>query len=200
MKSRKNFTATCQFSIPLHVCFTNNSQKMKINQIRLFAGALVLSATLMACGGEKPADAGATTTEPAKAEIPAAVELTIAGNDQMKYDKDRLEAFEGQEVTLTLTHAGKMAKQAMGHNWVLLANGTDMAEFGAASMTAVDTDYVPADAISSGKVIAHTSMIGGGETTKITFTAPAPGVYNFICSFPGHYALMKGTFVSRARP
>ena len=38
-------------------------------------------------------------------------------------------------------------------------------------------------------------MIGGGQTTSITFTAPAAGTYDFICSFPGHSGLMKGKFI-----
>ena len=34
-----------------------------------------------------------------------------------------------------------------------------------------------------------------GETVEVTFDAPkAPGVYTFICTFPGHFlAGMKGT-------
>jgi azurin len=38
-------------------------------------------------------------------------------------------------------------------------------------------------------------MIGGGEQTTITFDAPEKGVYDFICSFPGHVALMQGKFI-----
>ena len=38
-------------------------------------------------------------------------------------------------------------------------------------------------------------LIGGGEETTVTFDAPAKGTYDFICSFPGHYALMKGKFI-----
>ena len=32
-------------------------------------------------------------------------------------------------------------------------------------------------------------MLGGGES------APEPGTYIFICSFPGHYQLMMGEFI-----
>ncbi len=167
---------------------------------RLFIFMLALSTSLMvACGGgeSSSSDSTAKTEEPAAPAIPDAIELAIEGNDAMKYNVDRLEAVEGQEVTLTLTHTGKLAKAAMGHNWVLLAKGTDVAAFGTAAMTATETDYIPADMEDA--IVAHTSMVGGGETTSVTFTAPASGVYDFICSFPGHSALMKGTFVSRGR-
>jgi azurin len=38
-------------------------------------------------------------------------------------------------------------------------------------------------------------MLGGGETTTIAFTAPAAGTYDYICSFPGHYGMMKGKLI-----
>lgn len=154
---------------------------------------------LVACGSgdSSSTEEAATTEEPAAPEIPATVELSIEGSDLMKYNTDRLEVFEGQEVTLTLTHTGKMAKNAMGHNWVLLQKGTDIAAFSAAGMTAAETDYIAPDMAEA--VIAKTEMIGGGETSTITFTAPASGVYDFICSFIGHSGQMKGTFVSRGR-
>ena len=39
-------------------------------------------------------------------------------------------------------------------------------------------------------------MIGGGESTSVTFDVSKikdGGPYEFFCSFPGHAALMKGT-------
>ena len=38
-------------------------------------------------------------------------------------------------------------------------------------------------------------MIGGGQSDTIEFDAPEPGTYDFICSFPGHYSVMKGKFI-----
>ena len=43
--------------------------------------------------------------------------------------------------------------------------------------------------------LAYTKMLGGGESDTITFDAPEPGTYIFICSFPGHYQLMMGEFI-----
>jgi azurin len=37
--------------------------------------------------------------------------------------------------------------------------------------------------------------LGGGETDVIEFQAPPAGEYEFLCSFPGHYAMMRGKFV-----
>ncbi len=121
------------------------------------------------------------------------VELTIEGNDQMQFNKSEMRVKAGSTVKLTLKHVGEMTKQQMGHNWVLLKQGTDIMEFGQKAASAADNNYIPQAEAS--KVIANTKTLGGGEVTTITFEAPAKGTYDFICSFPGHVALMKGKFI-----
>lgn len=116
--------------------------------------------------------------------------IVINSNDQMKFDKTRISVKSGEKIKLTLNHTGELPKNAMGHNFVLLEKGTDIADFGMKAMDAKNNEYIPADG-----VIVHTKLIGGGESTTIEFTAPAKGTYDFICSFPGHYAMMKGKFV-----
>ena len=50
----------------------------------------------------------------------------------------------------------------------------------------------------AGRVISKTPMAGAGESTEVTFTAPGPGTYPFVCTFPGHaVAGMSGTLVVR---
>ena len=44
-------------------------------------------------------------------------------------------------------------------------------------------------------VIAATKLLGPGESETISFTAPEPGDYQFVCSFPGHFAMMRGIMV-----
>ena len=44
------------------------------------------------------------------------------------------------------------------------------------------------------EVVAHTKMLGPKESDSITLKFSEPGVYEFICTFPGHFQLgMKGT-------
>lgn len=159
---------------------------------------LSLSLFFASCGGssEEAEQAEETTTEesaPAAAAPSNEAMLAITGGDDMKYDLTELKATEGQTVKLTLTHSGKMPKESMGHNWVLLAASTDVDAFAKEAINAKDNDYIPAALASS--VIAHTKTIGGGETTDVTFTAPAKGTYDFICTFPGHYAMMRGKLI-----
>jgi len=120
------------------------------------------------------------------------VEITIESNDRMQFNMDEIKVEAGQTVVLTLVHTGKLPKTAMGHNWVLLTQGTDINKFGAAAAKFADNSYIPEE---TDQVIANTDIIGGGQETTIEFTAPEAGTYDFICSFPGHYAMMKGKFI-----
>ena len=164
--------------------------------MKQFVIILASAFILFSCGGggdavKEPATTPDATETPAVAVEP--VTLTIAGDDNMKFDKDLLTVKEGQEVTLILTHPGTMAKDVMGHNWVLLKKGVDMQEFAIdEALPAKDNEYIP---VGTNKVIAHTKLIGGGEKTQITFTAPKKGTYEFLCTFPGHFASMHGKFV-----
>lgn len=111
----------------------------------------------------------------------------------MKFSLATIEAKAGEELKVIMTNIGVLPKEAMGHNWVLLKTGTDPMAFGAASMTAKDTDYI-APSLKD-QVIAFIPILGPKQKGEITFKAPAAGEYPFICSFPGHVALMKGMLV-----
>lgn len=127
-----------------------------------------------------------------EAEDGDVVEITIEGNDQMRFNKEEIRVKAGQTVRITLKHVGEMDKNVMGHNWVLLKPGTTVNEFGQQAVKAKENDYIPED---TDAIIAHTELIGGGETDTIEFEAPEAGTYDFLCSFPGHYSVMKGKFI-----
>jgi azurin len=120
------------------------------------------------------------------------VHISVESSDQMKYNVSEIKVKAGQKVMLHLKHVGKMPIQAMGHNLVILQKGTNVAEFARNASTAKATGYVPT---GSKSVIAATKLIGGGQETSITFTAPAKGTYDFICTFPGHFSIMKGKLI-----
>lgn len=116
--------------------------------------------------------------------------VEITGDDLMKYSTKAFTVAAGSKVTLVFKHVGKLPKAAMGHNVVILKQGVDLDKFAQESMAAMATGFIPA--ARKGDIVAHTEMVGGGEQTTITFTAPAAGEYVYICTFPGHYALMRG--------
>lgn len=119
--------------------------------------------------------------------------VEVTANDQMQFSTKSIEVKAGDTVTLTLKHIGQLPKAGMGHNLVILKTGATAAEFAPKAMTAAATEYIPQDAESKGKILAHTKLLGGGESDTITFTAPAAGTYPFLCTFPGHFAVMQGT-------
>jgi azurin len=121
------------------------------------------------------------------------VTVKLTGSDMMKYNLTEIKVAAGRTVKLTLAHVGKMPLGAMGHNFVLLKAGTDVAAFANKAMTAKDSNYIPSSDKAS--VIASTKTLGGGESDTIEFAAPAPGTYDYICSFPGHSSLMKGKLI-----
>jgi azurin len=146
--------------------------------------------TVIACGKKEPAKNDEPVVYEEAVEA-AGNALVIESNDQMRFNKDELRAVSGT-VTLTLKHVGKMEKSIMGHNLVILKPGTDVADFSLKAVDAKDTDYIPAS--EKDKVLAHTKLIGGGESDTIEFTIEK-GTYDFICSFPGHASLMKGKLI-----
>ncbi len=184
---------------------------------RLFMFSLL--ASLVACGGNDSTPA-ATDAEPASpaaapaaeapaAEAPAAEAapeapaasnalkpdaegiVRLEGTDLMKFNTDRIEV-EGLKVKIELKHTGTFAKEVMGHNVVILKAGTDATAWAAKAVSAKATEYIPE---GGDEVIAHTKLLGGGESDTIEFEVPAPGEYPFICSFPGHAVMMKGVLV-----
>lgn len=87
-----------------------------------------------------------------------------------------------------------MSNMSMTHNVVILTKGTDIADFADVAHNAKNEDYVPSAVAQL--VIAHTKMVSGGESDHVEFVIPRPGVYDFICSFPGHWGTMQGKIVA----
>ncbi|HOX71409.1 MAG: azurin [Dokdonella sp.] len=124
----------------------------------------------------------------------AACSINVDGNDAMQFDVKSIEVPKTcKEFTVNLSHSGKLAKNVMGHNWVLSTTADLQGVANDGAPAGLDKDYVkPNDS----RVIAHTKVIGAGETASVTFAVSklaAGGDYTFFCSFPGHWALMKGS-------
>ena len=117
--------------------------------------------------------------------------VRLEATDTMKYNASRIEV-EGTKVKIELKHVGKMDKKMMGHNLVILKPGTDGQKWAAKAMSASATDFIPA---GDPDMIAHTKLLGGGESDTIEFEVPGPGEYPFVCSFQGHSFMMKGVLV-----
>ncbi len=182
---------------------------MKLHSTLLAASVLL---ALTACN--KPAEAPVADTTPAPAAEAPAPEATPAdttapaadaapvaaagecafnleGNDAMQFNVKNIDVPRScTEFTINLKHTGTMPVAAMGHN-VVIAKSGDINGIAADGAT-VKPDHVKA---GDTRVVAHSSMVGGGESTSVTFEVSkiADGGFSFFCSFPGHAALMNGT-------
>jgi azurin len=109
----------------------------------------------------------------------------------MKFDKTSLTAPAGSEVHLVVKNAkpGNLA-----HNWVLVNVGKEAAVAAAGLSAGPAGSYVT----PGPDVLAFTPLAQPGKTSEVTFQAPPAGNYPYICSFPGHYLMMKGTLVVTA--
>ena len=146
-----------------------------------FLAAAVIAATVMLARPAAAAD--------------KVCQLAIAGNDLMQFDKKELSvAADCTQIEVTLTHSGKLPAAAMGHDWVLVKSEDLNAVANAGAAAGLANNYLPP---GDKRVIAATKVIGGGQSTSVTFPASLlkkGESYMFFCSFPGHNALMKGTF------
>ncbi|MFM9032069.1 MAG: plastocyanin/azurin family copper-binding protein, partial [Opitutaceae bacterium] len=85
----------------------------------------------------------------------------------------------------------------MPHNLVLVAPGADeevgaLADAMASDPGAMAKHYVPA----SPKILHATPLVEPTRRAELVFTAPsAPGRYPYLCTFPGHWRIMRGVLI-----
>ena len=120
--------------------------------------------------------------------------VEIEGNDAMQFNKSSIDVPAScKQFTVKLKHSGKLPKVAMGHNWVLTKTADAQGAAGDGVAAGAAKDYVKD---GDARVIAHTKLVGGGESDSVTFGVDklsAGESYTYFCSFPGHSSLMKGT-------
>ena len=105
----------------------------------------------------------------------------------LKFDQTLLTTKAGTRIRLIFRNTDDML-----HNFVLCAPGKGQDVGTAALALGVEgtaKNYVP----DSADVLFHTAITQPETSDTIYFIAPTtPGDYDFICSFPGHSAIMKG--------
>jgi azurin len=168
---------------------------MKKLAIPLFVAALAANVGCSKADKEVTPAATATAPPPATASASAApakvvphVELALQSvANTMGYDKTALTVPAGAEVHMVFKNNANMA--TLPHNWVLVKPGTEASVAAGGLKYGEPAGYIN---VSDRDMIEHTPLAKPGETSEVTFTAPAPGTYPYICTVPGHYMLMKG--------
>jgi len=165
----------------------------------LFVLLWVLAFVFEGLGSLRPkptAEAPPTAAVAAAPAAPAAdlpvLEVTLKPDpaNPLAYDIKTFTSKVGQKVKLTFDNNHPTLPQP--HNFVLGKLGVDkgkMLGLAMAAMTLVDKGFIP----ESTDILVHTSLIQPGQTETIEFTLTAAGEYHYICTFPGHGAIMNGT-------
>ncbi len=125
----------------------------------------------------------------------AQCDFEVEVGDKLQFSVSSMEVDAGCEnVTVNLKHTGQLPAAAMGHNWVLTTDADVQAVASAGIAAGLEANYLPAQ---DDRIIAATKIIGGGESTSVSFSIAeldSSQAYTFFCSFPGHSSVMKGTF------
>jgi putative heme-binding domain-containing protein len=109
--------------------------------------------------------------------------------EQMLYDKERLVVQAGKPVEIVFEN-----NDMMPHNFVVTQPGAleevgTQADATGNQPDAIARDYVPV----STKILFHSRLLPPRQAQKLHFTAPTqPGVYPYVCTFPGHWRRMYG--------
>jgi len=120
--------------------------------------------------------------------------ITLQTDDALRFAPSHISVPAAcKDFTVTLTHKGHLPPLAMSHNWVLTKK-SDLDGVARTGMLAgADAHHVDQ---KDKRVIAHTKLIGTGETTSVTFVVEqlkAGEQYVFLCTFAGHSPIMRGT-------
>ncbi len=108
---------------------------------------------------------------------------------QMLYDRTKMEVEAGRPVLVIFQN-----DDSMTHNLVIGVPGAHQqigkaAEAMAAQSDALAKSYVP----DSPKILWSTRLLQPGQQEKLSFIAPGqPGVYPYVCTYPGHWRRMFG--------
>ena len=167
--------------------------------------AYVLAATilLLSCGpaADNKKDSKETaTTEAKETSVPGVEKLAftdsiqLKANENMRFDKELFRVKAGKKISLIFKNTGAKSAASMAHNVVILKSGVDIADFADVAHNAKAEQYVPASLDSL--IIAHTKLVNAGDSDQVEFIIPNSGVYDFICSFPGHWGTMQGKIVA----
>ena len=119
------------------------------------------------------------------------VELTLGTIPGLKYDESSLMVDAGAKVKLTFNNSDDML-----HNLVIVKPGDAVDKVADLSMKlglkGEEMNYVP----ESELILYHTGILQPETSETLYFTAPKePGYYMYVCTFPGHAQVMRGTLI-----
>lgn len=119
------------------------------------------------------------------------VAITVGTKPGLKFDITEIKVKAGARVALTFNNNDDML-----HNFVITTPGGAIDQVGKMALEmgvkGPELDWVPL----SDQVLFHTGLLQPETRETIYFEAPTKaGVYSFVCTFPGHYLVMRGNLI-----
>ncbi|MEP6626812.1 MAG: plastocyanin/azurin family copper-binding protein [Ginsengibacter sp.] len=175
---------------------------MKRSYLYIFVILIVAASCGQNSGNKMPDHADTVKSDDAmEMTVPDAEKLNftdtihLQANEGMHFDKELFRVKAGKPLKLIFKNTGVATdNMSMAHNVVILNQDVDIADFADSARMAKAEQYIPSSLSAS--IIAHTKMVVGGDSDEIAFIIPKPGVYDFICSYPGHWGTMQGKIVA----
>lgn len=155
-------------------------------------GKNVIAVHCVNTGGNQHIDVGIGKIGKVKTDVTFVLNTV---NQEMAFDKKKLYATAGQTIEIIVNN-----KDQMPHNLVLIQpNSLDtfgkMVDGFVTNPEAEKMGYVP----KSRYLLGATDMLGPGTTGSLIVTLPdTPGVYPYVCTFPGHWRMMQGVIIVTA--
>jgi azurin len=137
----------------------------------------------------------AETTVPGIDQLEFTDSVQLKADENMRFDKELFRVRAGRKISLMFKNTSAKSAASMTHNVVVLKSGVDIADFADVAHNAKAEQFVPSSLDSL--IIAHTRLVSGGDSDQVEFIIPKSGVYDFICSFPGHWGTMQGKIVAQ---
>jgi azurin len=136
-----------------------------------------------------------TVQETAFDKQPGVTRITInCVRERMLFDKTEFSVKAGQSVSLVFNNP-----DATPHNLAICQPGS-VEEIGLAGNEmakdpeGMKKDYIPV----TDKILYHTKLLNPNSTETLRFTSPTkPGDYPYVCTFPGHWVIMRGVMKVR---
>ena len=110
-------------------------------------------------------------------------------HSKMAFDKISISISAGSLVSLVFNNPDEMP-----HNVVIIKPGTsEIVGKAADAMASLRDGYEKNFVPDISAVLFSTPLVNGGGTFQLDFKVPdMPGEYPFLCTFPGHWRIMKG--------
>ncbi|MCH7725635.1 MAG: HEAT repeat domain-containing protein, partial [Planctomycetes bacterium] len=108
---------------------------------------------------------------------------------RMIFDKEQIVVQAGTTVEFRFTNT-----DAMEHNFAIIQPGAlaevgELAEATGRDPDAMERHYIP----KSNKILLASKLLQPGQTQSLSFKVPKePGIYPYVCTYPGHWRRMYG--------